>query len=80
MELELQKLEKVVNNKIYDFVSEYHQYPRYIKLPLWVFEALKQTMSEVDLKKNYQTDEFTLYNLKVCETTSINKIEQMEVF
>ncbi len=74
------KLQSIVNNRIYDFVSEYHQYPRYIKLPLWIFEALKQAVSEVDLKKNYKTDEFTFYNLKVCETTSIDKIEQIEVF
>lgn len=44
------------------------------------FECLKQTMCEIDLKIDYQTGEFIFFNLKVCETISIEKIEEIEVF
>lgn len=74
------ELHCIVNNRIHDYVSKYHSYPKYIKLPLWIFDCLKQTMCEVDLKIDYKTGEFTFFNLKVCETVSIEKVEEIEVF
>lgn len=74
------ELECIVNNRIHDYVLKYHSYPKYIKLPLWIFDCLKQTMCEIDLKMYYQTGEFTFFNLKVCETVSIEKAEEIEVF
>lgn len=70
----------IVNNRIHDYVAKYHSYPKYIKLPLWIFDCLKITMCEVDLKIDYKTEEFTFFNLKVCETVSIEKVEEIEVF
>jgi len=35
---------------------------------------------KVDLKIDYQTGDFTFFNLKVCETVSIEKPEEIEVF
>lgn len=78
--IEYLELQCIVNNRIHDYVSKYHNYPKYIKLPLWIFECLKQTMCEVDLKIDYKTEEFTFFNLKVCETVSIEKTEEIEVF
>lgn len=78
--IEYLELQCIVNNRIHDYVSKYHNYPKYIKLPLWIFDCLKQTMCEVDLKIDYKTEEFTLFNLKVCETVSIEKAEEIEVF
>lgn len=78
--IEYLELHCIVNNRIHDYVSKYYSYPKYIKLPLWIFECLKQTMCEVDLKIDYKTGEFTFFNLKVCETVSIEKVEEIEVF
>lgn len=74
------ELQRIVNNRILDHVSKYHSYPKYVKLPLWIFDCLKQTMCEVDLKIDYKTGEFTFFNLKVCETADIEKAEEIEVF
>lgn len=79
------ELQCIVNNRIHDYISKYYNYPKYIKIPLWIFDCLKQTMCEdsmyeVDLKKDYQTGEFTFFNLKICETVSIEKAEEIEVF
>lgn len=74
------ELQRIVNNRILNYVSKYHSYPKYVKLPLWIFDCLKQTMGEIDLKMDYQTGEFTFFNLKVCETVSIEKTEEIEVF
>ena len=74
--IEYLELQCIVNNRIHDYISKYHNYPKYIKLPLWIFECLKQTMCEVD----YKTEEFTFFNLKICETVSIEKAEEIEVF
>ena len=78
--IEYLELECIVNNRIHDYVSKYHNYPKYIKLPLWIFDCLKQAMCELDLKIDYKTEEFTFFNLKVCETVSIEKPEEIEVF
>ena len=78
--IEYLELQCIVNNRIHDYISKYHNYPKYIKLPLWIFECLKQTMCEVDLKIDYKTGEITFFNLKVCETVSIEKLEEIEVF
>lgn len=78
--IEYSELRRIVNTRIHDHVSKYHNYPKYIKLPLWIFECLKQTMCEVDLKIDYKTEEFKFFNLKVCETVSIEKTEEIEVF
>ena len=53
--IEYLELQCIVNNRIHDYVSKYHNYPKYIKLPLWIFDCLKQTMCEVDLKIDYKT-------------------------
>lgn len=74
------KLKCIVNSRICNYISEYRSYPKYIKLPLWIFDRLKQTMFEVDLKIDYKTGEFTFFDLKVCETVSIEKAEEIEVF
>lgn len=78
--IEYSELECIVNNRIDDYIFKYHNYPKYIKLPLWLFECLKQRMCAVDLKIDYRTGEFTFFNLKVCETSSIEKPEEIEVF
>ena len=52
--IEYLELECIVNNRIHDYISKYHNYPKYIKLSLWIFECLKQTMCEVDLKIDYK--------------------------
>lgn len=69
--IEYLELQCIVNNRIHDYISKYHNYPKYIKLPL---------MCEVRLKIDYKTGEFTFFDLKVCETVSIEKTEEIEVF
>jgi len=79
--IEYLELQRIVNKKIHNYISKYNNYPKYIKLPLWIFEYLKQTMSVIDLKNGYKTTEkFKFFNLKVCETVSIEKAEEIEVF
>ena len=58
--IEYLELQCIVNNKIHDYILKYHSYPKYIKLPLWIFDCLKQTMCEVDLKIDYKTEEFLI--------------------
>jgi hypothetical protein len=79
--IEYLELQRIVNKKIHNYISKFHNYPKYIKLPLWIFEYLKQTMCVIDLKNGYKTTEkFKFFNLKVCETVSIEKAEEIEVF
>ena len=78
--IEYLKLQRIVNIRIHDYVEKYYHYPKYIKMPLWIFDCLKQTMREENLKIDYKIGEFTFLGLKVCETVSIEKAEEIEVF
>lgn len=53
--IEYLELQCIVNNRIHDYIAKYHNFPKYIKIPLWIFDCLKQTMCEVDLKIDYKT-------------------------
>ena len=43
LKIEIEYLEPqcIVNNRIHDYISKHHNYPKYIKIPLWIFECLK---------------------------------------
>ena len=61
--IEYLELQRIVNKKIHNYISKYNNYPKYIKLPLWIFEYLKQTMRVIDLKNGYKTTEkFKFFN------------------
>lgn len=79
-EIDLRQLEVIIHNKIHEYIYKYRNNPKYIKLPLWIFNYLKQLMGKVDMKLNYQTEQFEYYGLIVCETISIEKTEEIEVF
>lgn len=69
-------LYKTIDDKQIEFIKTYRKPPRYIKIPLWIFEALKTET----LKIEYLTGKIQLCNMYVCETETIAKIEEIEVF
>lgn len=80
-EIEFTEIEVIINNKIKDFVKKYNQYPRYLKIPLWISNCMKQRMRKiVSCKIDYETGNLLYRNLMVCETIAIEKAEEIEVF
>ena len=80
-EIELEQVEKIIEHKINDFVEKYDQYPKYLKLPLWISNYMKQAMRKVqNLKLDYNTELLLYRNLVVCETITISQPEEIEVF
>lgn len=78
--IELSNLDKIINKKVVDFINKYMREPRYIKMPLWIKDALIKTMSELNIKIDYIEEVFRYRNMRVCETITINKPEEIEVF
>lgn len=54
--------------------------PRYIKMPLWIKEALIKTMPETNIRIDYIKEVFKYGNMIVCETITISRPEEIEVF
>ena len=80
-ELDLAKLEIVIHKKICEYLDKYLREPKYIKMPLWVVENLKRNMKNIStFSIDYQTERFTYKGFIVCETISIERIEEIEVF
>lgn len=61
---------KIIDAEINNFIETYHQRPRFIKVPLWVYCKMKK---QYGLATKYK-------NLLICETISICNLEEMEVF
>ena len=80
-EIELKQVEEIIAHKINDFIEKYEQYPKYLKLPLWINNYIKQAMGKVqNLKLDYNTGLLLYRNLAVCETIAISQPEEIEVF
>ena len=80
-EIDLANLETIIHNKICEYLNKYLREPKYIKIPLWVFDILKRRMKDIStFYIDYQTERFTYKGFIICETISIEKIEEIEVF
>ena len=79
--IELEKIEKIIRQKINEFVEEYDKYPKYLKLPLWISNYMKQKMRDMQhLNLDYDAELLLYRDLVVCETITISQVEEIEVF
>ncbi len=78
-EEEKEKFDEILENKVIEYIKAYKDRPCYLKVPLWLFEYLKKRFMGL-MKIEYITGRFCYEGLYVCETVSINEIEEIEVF
>lgn len=78
--IELSSLDEIIHKKVVNFINKYMREPRYIKMPLWIREALIKTMPESNIKIDYIEEVFKYRNMRVCETITISRPEEIEVF
>ena len=77
----LEEIERIIRQKINEFVEKYDKYPKYLKLPLWISNYMKQRMRDVQhLNLDYNTELLLYMDLVVCETITISELEEIEVF
>ena len=80
-EISISEVEVIIQNKMYDYYKKYHKEAKYVKLPLWLVQGLKYKMAEIQtLNIEYSTGLIKWFNLCICETISIENIEEIEVF
>lgn len=81
--LNVDLLTKIVSDLKWNYFEEYHQEPRFIKMPIWVYVLLQQFTRQIVGFYERIEDEKTIpmyMGLQICETRSIDKIEDIEVF
>ena len=82
--LNIDELYKLIDRKACEFYGRYGGRPKYIKIPEWVYNALRGH-SEFGLAfrpvgNGFRNEPETLFGYIVCETVSIEQIEDIEVF
>ena len=81
--LNVDLLTKIVSDLKWNYFEEYHQEPRFIKMPIWVYVLLQQfTRQIIGFYERIENGEtIPMYmGLQICDTRSIDKIEDIEVF
>lgn len=77
----LEDIEATIKDKTYTFIDKYGKCPKYLKLPLWISERMKREMKKItSYNLDYDTGLLQYRNLIICETISITKLEEIEVF
>lgn len=76
---EKELFDKILEEKVIEFIKKYKNRPFYIKIPLWVFEDLKESYMG-QMKIDYISGRFKYEGLYICETITIEHIEEIEVF
>ena len=80
-EIEIIETIKVLIN---DFQRKYNENPNYIKMPLWVKIKLREYCQNLLTSFNYEDieekEDFRIFNLLICETITIQRLDEMEVF
>ena len=46
-EIDIKKIEAIINKKIYDYYIKYHKEPKYVKMPIWLVQGIKYKMAEI---------------------------------
>lgn len=67
-------LDKIIEEKLVDFIKKYKGRPTYLKIPLYIFEDLKANHIG-QIKIDYISGRFCYEGLYICETPTITRIE-----
>lgn len=73
------ELEKIVLGKRDEYFQKYHSYPRYVKLPEWIYKLAQKYTEFRCIIKDDKTEE-RLFGLIPCPTISIESPHDIEVF
>lgn len=82
-ELNVNRLTDIVSDLKWTYFEKYHIEPKFIKIPVWVYVLLRQYTRQLigyyEIAEEGKTIP-TYMGLQICETKSIDKIEDIEVF
>ena len=81
--LNIDKLVNIISNLKWNYYEQYHQEPRFIKMPIWVYVLLQQFTRQINgfYERIENGETIPMYmGLQICDTISISKIEDIEVF
>ncbi len=82
-EIEFKIIRGVIEEKAKVYFEKYSENPRFIKMPEYMLEVLKQKLIEIATcyELHYEDlEEFSFMGMKVCPTKSINILDEIEVF
>lgn len=80
-EIEITEIDTAIKNKINSFVNKYDKYPKYLKLPLWISNCIKKEIKNMKhFNLDYNSEMITYRALIICETITIDNLEEIEVF
>jgi len=77
-QVNLEALVTLVQELKWNYFEKYHREPKYIKMPVWLVVLLRHHYMQII---GYSDDKIATYmGFIICETFSIEDINQIEVF
>lgn len=74
-------LTQEISHKIGTYCVEYRTEPRYIKIPKDIYKILwAEKAIEIETPEDAELKIYTFLGLICCPTTSINRLEEIEIF
>ena len=73
---------QVVDDKLRKHFAKYHKNPKYIKMPIWCFKELERATKIWNDKIIIKEDNTEPYfmGMRICETETIEEMNEIEVF
>lgn len=75
--VDLNALVTTIQDLKWNYFEKYHKEPKYIKMPVWLVVLLQHHCMQLI---GFDDNAITYLGFKVCETYSIDNINQIEVF
>lgn len=73
---DINKAKDIIHKKAIEYIKKYRQQPKYLKMPLWVYNLFRNQLNLIYIDKN---ENLRYRNLIICETISISQLEEIEV-
>lgn len=81
--LDIDEFYKLIDRKALEFAERYGGRPKYIKIPEWVYNALRRYEFGLAFRpvgNGFKNEPETLFGYIVCPTVSIESVDDIEVF
>lgn len=75
--VDLNALVSSIQESKWNYFGKYHKEPKYIKMPVWLAVLLRHYCSQLI---GFDDEAVTYMGFIICETYSIDNIDQIEVF
>lgn len=80
MEVDIKNILFSIRCRQINFYEQYQEYPRYIKVPYWLYRELSDYFRVLTGNIEKEDENLKLYGMLICDTCTIDKLNEIELF